>query len=107
MASEVFTFSASVWEHQGSASWFFISLPEEIADDIEQQYGHRAAGFGSVRVEVTVGDTTWQTSLFPDDKRGTYVLPVKKAIRRAEGLDEGTVAEFRLRVIIDDQTSGR
>ena len=44
--------------------------------------------FGSVRVEASVGATTWRTSVFPDKVRG-YVLPVKAAVRRAEGLDVG------------------
>ncbi len=80
-----------MWEHQGSAAWFFLSLPEEVADDIDERFGHLEAGFGSLRVEVTIGSTTWRTSVFPDTKRGTYVLPVKKQVRTAEGLGDGSV----------------
>ncbi|MGQ0434938.1 MAG: DUF1905 domain-containing protein [Microthrixaceae bacterium] len=98
-AQATFTFEAEVWEHSGSASWFFVSLPEAIADDIEGTFGHRAKGFGSLRVEVTVGATRWQTSIFPDNKRGTYVLPVKKAVRLAEALGDGTTATVELRVL--------
>jgi len=50
-----------------------------------------------VRVEVTVGATTWRTSVFPD-KRG-YALPVKKAVRRAESLDIGDSARVTLELI--------
>jgi hypothetical protein len=50
-----YTFVADVWEHDGAAAWYFVSLPEDDADDIENRFGHRAAGFGSVRVEVTIG----------------------------------------------------
>jgi hypothetical protein len=56
-------------------------------------------GFGSVRVRATVGGTTWTTSVFPDSTRGAYVLPVKKAVRRAEGLDEGDPADVVLEVL--------
>jgi Domain of unknown function (DUF1905) len=94
------TFSAEVWEHDGPAAWFFISLPEADADDIDEMFGHSAAGFGSLRVEVSIGATTWRTSIFPDTKRGTYVLPVKKAVRIAEGLTAGTVAEVELVVLV-------
>lgn len=45
-----FSFAAEVWEHQGSGAWHFVSLPESIADDIEEWFGHRAAGFGSLKV---------------------------------------------------------
>ena len=56
-------------------------------------------GFGSVRVRATVGATSWTTSVFPDAARGAYVLPVKKAVRRAEGLDEGDPADVVLEVL--------
>jgi len=52
-----------------------------------------------VRVEVTIGATTWRTSLFPDSKRQTYVLPVKKDVRRREGLVAGAAAGVDLEVI--------
>jgi hypothetical protein len=75
-------------------------VPEAIADDLEMEFGHRAAGFGSLRVDVTIGSSRWQTSLFPDAKRSTYVLPLKKAIRDAEGLDVGSTATVELRVLV-------
>lgn len=99
MTSPTYVFRAEVWEHEGPAAWFFISLPDDHADDIDERFGHRAKGFGSLRVEVTIGGTTWATSIFPDTKRATYVLPVKKAVRVAEGLAEGTVTDVELRVV--------
>lgn len=93
------TFTAEVWEHDGSGAWHFVSLPEELADDIDERFGHRAKGFGSLRVEVTVGATTWNTSIFPDSKRATYVLPVKKAVRTAEALVAGSCPTVRLEVL--------
>ncbi len=101
MTAGPFDFRAEVWEHGGTASWFFVSLPEPIADDIEARFGHRAKGFGSLRVDVTIGATRWQTSIFPDNKRGTYVLPVKKAVRTAEGLADGSTATVSLEVLVD------
>lgn len=99
MAQARHEFGAEVWEHDGSAAWHFVSLPEALADDIEAAFGHRAKGFGSLRVEVTVGATRWQTSIFPDSKRGTYVLPVKKQVRQAEGLVDGSAVRVALQVL--------
>jgi hypothetical protein len=99
VAGRDFSFTAEVREHDGSAAWFFIGLPEAEADDIEEQFGAAAGGFGSIRVEVTIGATRWRTSLFPDAKNATYVLPVKKAVRVAEGLEHGSQALVALRVI--------
>lgn len=55
-------------------------------------------GFGSVRVQATVGSTTWHTSLFPDATTGSFVLPVKKPVRLAEGLAAGASCEVTLEV---------
>ena len=52
-----------------------------------------------MRVEVTVGRTVWRTSLFPSAEEGAYVLPVKKAVRVAEGLGDDDVAEVTIRLV--------
>ncbi|HEX9767450.1 MAG TPA: DUF1905 domain-containing protein [Nitriliruptorales bacterium] len=83
-----FTSELLLWEG-GDAPWHFVTLPEEISDEIEFRTAERTAGFGSVRVEVTVGTTSWRTSLFPDTSRGAYVLPVKKEARDREDLVAG------------------
>jgi hypothetical protein len=87
------------WDSRKSDSWFFVSLPPDLADDIDAEHGHRAKGFGSLRVEVRIGTTTWQTSIFPDTKKATYVLPLKKAVRTNEGLKNGSKADVILTVL--------
>lgn len=77
-------------------SWVFVSLPFEVSDEIESQTVP-GKGFGSVRVEVTIGSSTWRTSLFPSAEEKTYVLPVKRPVRKAEGLDAGDTARVILR----------
>ena len=94
-----YSFEAEVWEHDGDGAWHFVSLPDAVADEIDELHGHRAGGFGSVRVEVTIGGSTWRTSVFPDKKRATYVLPVKKPVRMAERLKAGSVARISLEVV--------
>ncbi len=99
----MYTFSAEVWEWTARASWFFVNLPEDQADDIEERFGRRAGGFGSVRVHVTIGTTSWTTSIFPSSENRTYVLPLKKAVRVAERLEPGDSADVELRVIAADR----
>lgn len=99
--SDTYTFRAELWEWKGEASWHFVSLPEDVTDDIDDRFGHLAAGFGSIRVEVRIGASIWRTSVFPDTKRGTLILPVKKEVRRKQQLAAGTVAEVELRVVTD------
>ncbi len=90
-----------MWEYDGQGAWHFVSLPEDITDEIDERFRHRAKGFGSQRVEVTIGSTTWRTSIFPDTKRATYILPVKKAVRKAEQLVDGSVARVELEVVLE------
>jgi hypothetical protein len=85
-----FTASLWPWDAKEDGSWWFVTVPADVSDDIEEQHGASAGGFGSIKVEVTVGATTWRTSLFPSSQVRAYVLPVKKAVRTAEGLAEGT-----------------
>ena len=98
MSSPRFTFTAPVWLHDGG-SWHFVAVPEDDSDVIEEMFGADAGGFGSVRVEVTIGATVWRTSLFPDSKRKTYVLPIKKSVRLSEGLRAGQSAHVAFVVV--------
>jgi hypothetical protein len=84
-----YQFSAPLWQYPGEGGWHFVSVPAEISDDIAELTAGTRHGFGSVPVAVTVGNSTWQTSLFPDSKTGTYLLPVKKSVRTAERLSVG------------------
>lgn len=83
------TFTAELFRWQGDGAWFFVRVPQEISDDVRDSLTGPPGGFGSVRVDVTIGASTWTTSLFPERASGTYVLPVKKAVRAAEGIDDG------------------
>jgi hypothetical protein len=83
-------FTAPLWRWQGQGAWHFVTLPPEAAEQVEdarERVG--GAGFGSVPVEVRVGGSTWRTSVFPDKRSGSFLLPMKAAVRRAEGLEEG------------------
>jgi hypothetical protein len=86
------------WRPEEGGTWIFVSLPFDVADEIDETVLNKG-GFGSVRVEATIGGTTWRTSLFPSKEHRTYVLPVKAAVRRANGLAEGDAAQVTLLVL--------
>ena len=85
-----------LWDARQSDSWVFASLPEEASAEIREVAGAFPRGFGSVRVTVTLGETVWKTSIFPDAKAGVYVLPLKKAVRKAEGVAAGDTVTVRV-----------
>jgi Domain of unknown function (DUF1905) len=92
-------FDAPMWLHEASGTWHFVTVPFSVADEIEAMVGTRTRGFGSVRVEVTIGGSIWRTSLFPDTKAESYVLPIKKPVRLAEGLTLGEPVSVSLTVL--------
>ena len=93
-----FQFSGQLWLHAGEAAWHFITLPSNVGDEIgDLTEGHRR-GFGSVRVTVTIGSTSWDTSIFPDSKSESFVLPVKKQVRSAEGCGDGDTVDVTLKL---------
>jgi hypothetical protein len=75
-------FESVVRRWSGEAAWYFATLPVDLGEEIRAQV--EPVGFGSVRVIATIGGTTWWTSVFPDKQSGSYVLPVKAAVRKAE-----------------------
>ena len=96
----VYRFRAEVWRYEGDAAWHFVTVPADISDEIEgRTAGGPRRGFGSVRVQVSIGSSTWAPSVFPDTKRQAYLLPVKAAVRRAEGLSAGDRAPVILELL--------
>ena len=92
------SFSGELWKYGGESSWWFISLPMEDSNDLEQFCSHRKRNFGSIRVTATIGQTSWQTSVFRDTKSNAYLLPVKATVRAREKLVEQNVYEVAISV---------
>lgn len=94
-----YEFESTVWKVQDPGTWFFTTVPFDLSDEIEERHRDRAAGFGSLKVRVRVGATTWTTSLFPSKQAEAYVLPVKKTVREAEGLADGSPVRVTVEVL--------
>jgi hypothetical protein len=79
-----YKFSATVWKYPGKGGWYFASLPKTVAKKIRQNHGLDEEGWGRLKTQVSLGDTTWNTSIWFDSKLDTYVLPIKADIRKKE-----------------------
>lgn len=93
-----FTGEVYRWAARPDAAWFFTDVPVELSEDI-REIPRPYRGFGSVRVRARVGGSEWRTSIFPSSGDGSYVLPLKKAVRDAEHLDDGGPVTVRLEVL--------
>ena len=96
-----YVFEAELWLWQARVdSWTFVSVPTEYFDEIQDATAGPRRGFGAVRVAVAIGDTRWRTSIFPDGSSRTYVLPIKRAVRTAEGIEAGDTVTVDLELAI-------
>jgi hypothetical protein len=91
---------AKLWLwHSDKTSWHFISVPQKVAEEIRLvDAGPKRVGFGSLKVQATIGETTWSTSIFPSAEHKTYVLPVKASVRKAEDLVVDKMVKVKLEV---------
>lgn len=100
---EHLVFTGPLWRWAGSpngrnaGSWHFLTIDGEAGETLAatalmRRLEGQGRGWGSLRVRVSVGDTRWQTSVFPQRAAGgqpAWLLPVKLAVRKAEDLAEG------------------
>lgn len=94
----IYTFNAGVWRYPGDAGWHFVTLPQPLGKEIRDVHGIQRRGFGSIRVLVRMDELLWSTSIFPDTQSGSYLLPLKKEIRRKAGLHEGQKVNMSLEI---------
>lgn len=85
------------WEARLDSDWYFVALPLELSEAVRETQTYRR-GFGGVRVEATIGSSTWRTSVFPQSD-GAYVLPLKRAVRESEGIASDGIVLVHLSVI--------
>jgi hypothetical protein len=93
------TVTAPLWIWTGeNGSWHFVTVPEELSDEIRAHCLAAMRGFKSARVAATINDVSWRTSVFPM-KSGGYFLPVKAEVRRKAGIAAGDVVSVELELL--------
>lgn len=84
------------------AAWHFVSLPISISEKIRKASLGKTRGWGSLRVNAKIRGSEWPTSIFPDSKSGTYILPLKKEVRAAAGVRAGDKISLELSLLPPD-----
>lgn len=80
---------SKIFLYPGAAGWHFLPVPKKQSADIKKRFGANSRGWSSLRVAATVGKTTWTSSIFPDKRSGTYLLPLKAEVRKKEAIAHG------------------
>jgi hypothetical protein len=88
--------SGELWFWRGPAPWHFVTVPEADCGALESAAALVTYGWGMIPVAARIGATAWTTSLWPKD--GGYLIPVKSAVRSAEGLALGDPVTVHLTV---------
>jgi hypothetical protein len=89
-------FEAEVFQWRGPAPYFFVATPADVDDFLHTHLGELTYGWGVIPAQVGIGDTEVTTSLIPKDD--VYLVPLKIALRRPEGIDDGDLVRVRLHV---------
>ena len=97
-SKHTYTMRSEAWPYPGMAAWRFLTLPKKQSAEIKQKFGKQARGWGSLPVLVTIGKTHWSTSIFPDKKSGSYLLPLKAKVRKAENIADNSFVTFSLTI---------
>ena len=82
------------------AAWHVVLLPKGLSQDLKKFFEGATAGFGSLPVEVTIGKTTWKTSIFPESRDGAFLLLLKAEVRKKENIKAGDTVSFALKILI-------
>lgn len=80
-------FAGKVIEWRGPAPYYFVPVPDDESTDIREVAAMASYGWGVIPVEARIGDVVFETSLFPKD--GRYLLPLKAAVRKRQGISAG------------------
>ena len=90
-------FGGTIVGWRGPAPYLFVPVPAEHVGEIACAARLASYGWGCVPVEARIGGMAFATSLFPRD--GTYLLPVKVAVQKAEGIGLGDLVDIEIRVV--------
>ena len=87
-------FSNEIWEWRGPAPFYFVSVPDDQADEIREAAKVLTYGWGMIPVVATIGHIEFKTSMFA--KNGTYVLPLKNLVRVPLKLEAGDIVSVSM-----------
>jgi hypothetical protein len=89
-------FTAKIWYWRGPSPFYFVTVPEKQGEDLKGIMKIVTYGWGMIPADVQIGKTRWKTAMFP--KNGSYIVPIKAVVRKAEDLEEGSEVTVRLEV---------
>jgi Domain of unknown function (DUF1905) len=88
------TFAGELWYWRGPSPYHFVAVPPDGSAKLKAMSSDVSYGWGMIPVWVRIGETIFDTSLWPKD--GHYIVPIRDVVRVAERLDLGDTVDVEL-----------
>ena len=85
-----YEFTTSMWQHAGPGGWHFVALPKAISKEIRTHFQWQEEGWGRMKAQAQIDAQQWNTAIWYDTKKETYLLPIKATIRQKAKLKTDT-----------------
>ncbi|MCW5518119.1 DUF1905 domain-containing protein [Muriicola sp. Z0-33] len=82
-----YSFTAYLWQYSSQGGWVFVSLPNNMSREIRESLKWQEEGWGRMKATACIENLEWKTAIWFDQKRKTYLLPIKADIRKKKNLE--------------------
>lgn len=85
-----YEFLSKIWRHGGQGGWHFVSMPNKMSAEIRKSLKWQEEGWGRMKCFAQIRESSWETAIWFDTCKNTYILPIKSAIRQKCSVNEGS-----------------
>ncbi len=82
-----YEFIAKMWRDTIPGGWCFVTLPQDISNEIRTHLRSQEEGWGRMKAAAEIEGFKWDTAIWFDSKAKTHLLPVKAEIRKKANLE--------------------
>lgn len=97
MPLPIFSVRSEVTKYHGHGGWHFVWVDRRQSAVLKKLFG-RATAWGAIPVTVALGASRWNTSVFYSTKDKKYLMGLKAAVRKKEGVSMGDTVQFMIQV---------
>jgi hypothetical protein len=93
---KTFSITAKMWQWSSDmASWHFIYVPRDISDTVRSAFPKTSM----IKCQFTIRETTWDSSMFRNNREHNYLIPIKQKVRKLEDLLAGDEITIGIKIL--------
>lgn len=93
-----YEFKTEMWRHSSPGGWYFVSLPKMMSKEIRENHKWQEEGWGRMKALAQIAALKWETAIWFDTKKDTYILPIKAEIRKKSNLEINNKIEMSISI---------